>query len=143
MHAAHEAPFASFGKRVVGWLFDYLLPWLVVGIIAAIPPAIMKNSPSASTVSTVLLWGLPIVWFFVLSLLSGKSGATPGRKVAKTRLVDARTGQPIGVGKTFLRYICHFIDYVLCFVGWLFPLWDTKRQTLADKVLATCVIETG
>ncbi len=143
VNVGNEPPFASFGKRVVGWLFDYLLPWLVLGVISAIPPALLDNSPSATTFSTVLLWVLPLVWFFVLSLISGKTGATPGRKIAKTKLVDARTGQPIGVGKTFLRYICHFIDNVICLVGWLFPLWDNNRQTLADKILTTYVIETG
>jgi uncharacterized RDD family membrane protein YckC len=28
-----------------------------------------------------------------------------------------------------------------CYVGYLWPLWDDKRQTFADKILGTVVVE--
>ena len=36
-----------------------------------------------------------------------------------------------------LREIAHAVDAAIFYVGYLFPLWDAKRQTLADKMLAT------
>jgi hypothetical protein len=36
-----------------------------------------------------------------------------------------------------LRSIAHVVDAVIFCVGYLFPLWDAKRQTLADKMMAT------
>ena len=27
-----------------------------------------------------------------------------------------------------------------CYFGWLFPLWDAKRQTFADKIIGTVVV---
>ncbi len=50
------------------------------------------------------------------------------------------TSQPIGMGKAFVRDIAHIVDSVICYVGWLFPLWDEKRQTLADKMQSTVVV---
>jgi len=50
-----------------------------------------------------------------------------------------RLRQPSQVA-AFLRDLCHFIDAVICYVGFLFPLWDAKRQTLADKIMKTVVI---
>jgi uncharacterized RDD family membrane protein YckC len=43
----------------------------------------------------------------------------------------------------FARDIAHIIDTIICFVGYLFPLWDAKKQTLADKIVKTLVIREG
>ncbi len=40
----------------------------------------------------------------------------------------------------FGRDICHILDSLACYIGWLFPLWDAKRQTFADKIISTVVI---
>jgi hypothetical protein len=40
----------------------------------------------------------------------------------------------------FVRDICHIIDSIICFVGYLFPLGDAKRQTIADKIVKTVVV---
>jgi RDD family len=55
-------------------------------------------------------------------------------------LIGEATGQPIGTLQAFLRDICHIVDSITCYTGWLFPLWDSKRQTLADKIMRTVVI---
>jgi RDD family len=36
-----------------------------------------------------------------------------------------------------VRQIAHFVDQIICNIGYLFPLWDAKRQTLADKIMTT------
>lgn len=58
-------------------------------------------------------------------------------------LASEQTGQPIGVLMAFVRDICHFVDGVICYIGFLFPLWDAKRQTIADKIIGTVVIPDG
>ncbi len=58
-------------------------------------------------------------------------------------LASEQTGQPIGVLMAFVRDICHFVDGVICYIGFLFPLWDAKRQTIADKIVGTVVIPDG
>jgi len=71
---------------------------------------------------------------------AGTTGQSLGKKVLKLRLVSEETGQPIGMLMAFVRDICHIIDSVICFIGYLFPLWDAKRQTIADKIVKTVVI---
>jgi uncharacterized RDD family membrane protein YckC len=39
-----------------------------------------------------------------------------------------------------VRTIAHIVDSIICYIGWLFPLWDPKRQTLADKIVKTVVV---
>jgi RDD family len=40
----------------------------------------------------------------------------------------------------FVRDLAHIIDSIICYIGWLFPLWDARRQTIADKIMSTVVV---
>jgi len=52
------------------------------------------------------------------------------------------TGRPIG-GMAFVRDLTHILDSLACYLGWLWPLWDAKRQTFADKLIKTVVTAEG
>ena len=69
-----------------------------------------------------------------------QKGRKPGEAGAPQRLISERTGEPIGGGLAFARDICHILDSLACYIGWLFPLWDAKRQTFADKIVSTVVV---
>jgi uncharacterized RDD family membrane protein YckC len=70
----------------------------------------------------------------------GGQGQSLGKKYLNMRLLSEDTGQPIGTLNAFLRDLCHFVDGIICYIGYLFPLWDEKRQTLADKIMKTVVV---
>lgn len=70
----------------------------------------------------------------------GGQGQSIGKKVLGMKLVSEETGQPIGALNAFVRDICHIVDSIICYVGFLFPLWDAKRQTIADKIMKTVVV---
>ena len=79
------------------------------------------------------------IWNVVIR--QGATGQTIGKTVVKIKLVDAATGQPVGPGKAFLRQVTHILDGAACYVGYLWPLWDEKKQTFADKINNTYVIK--
>ena len=56
-------------------------------------------------------------------------------------LLREADGQPMGPGMCFVRQLVHVVDGLLCYVGFLWPLWDAKRQTFADKIMTTDVVE--
>ena len=65
-----------------------------------------------------------------------------GDRIVNQRLVREQSGQPMGSGwAVFGRQLAHILDALPCYVGFLWPLWDSKKQTFADKVLTTVVIE--
>ncbi len=70
----------------------------------------------------------------------GTTGQTPGKKALNIRLVREATGQPIGFGMAFVRRLCHMLDSLPCSIGYLWPLWDEKSQTFADKIVGTVVV---
>ena len=53
------------------------------------------------------------------------------------KVVSENTGDPLGFGMSVLRQIVHLIDAGIFYIGYLFPLWTAKRQTLADKIMAS------
>ncbi|MER7274299.1 RDD family protein [Dactylosporangium sp. NPDC000244] len=90
--------------------------------------------------------------YYVFALLSlvytvynrwylGGQGASLGKKALGVRLLKEQTGQPLGFGGAFVRDICHIVDTIICYIGYLFPLWDAKRQTLADKITGSLVVK--
>ena len=76
------------------------------------------------------------VWF---SVQVGTTGSSPGMRVVGLKCVSKSTGQNIGTGTAILRWLLHIVDSVLCFLGWFWPIWDSKRQTFSDKIVGSLV----
>jgi len=77
------------------------------------------------------------IWF---SVQVGQTGASPGMRMIGLRCVSKTTGQSIGGGMGFVRQLAHVVDNIICYIGWLFPLWDAEKQTIADKLVGTVVV---
>jgi uncharacterized RDD family membrane protein YckC len=131
--------YASWGQRALGWLIDFS-PILVIYIIGGLFSAIVGEAGPILVIGG-LGWLAWIGWsIYNRWIQQGNTGQSLGKRVAKIKLVREDTGQPIGPGMAFLRDLAHVVDNVICYVGWLWPLWDDKSQTLADKILGTVVI---
>ncbi len=138
-YASPTPELATFGNRALGWAIDYLAPAIVYSILASIIGNL--GSGGISSLLTFILWAAEIAFVVWNSgYQAGITGYSLGRKIAKTKLVSEATGQPLGAGAGILRLVAHFVDSVICYVGWLFPLWDAKRQTLADKIMKSVVV---
>ena len=70
----------------------------------------------------------------------GTTGFSIGKAMMKFKVVSEKTWQPIGFGMSIVRQLAHFVDGIICYIGYLFPLWDAKRQTLADKIMTTVCV---
>ena len=73
-----------------------------------------------------------------VKVLDGNGNEVPDRVIGELRELD---GRPVGVGMAFVRRLAHFLDSLPIYLGWLWPLWDDKKQTFADKVCGTVVIK--
>lgn len=79
-----------------------------------------------------------VVWNY--GYRQGTTGSSIGKGVLKFKVVNENTGLPIGFVMSIVRQLAHAVDAVICYVGFLFPLWDAKRQTLADKIIKTICV---
>jgi uncharacterized RDD family membrane protein YckC len=137
-YQASPSQYSDWLTRVGAYLID-VAPVVVVWIVFDILSAVVDSG-----IFSVLLWLVGTVgtigWLVWNRWIMGGQGQSLGKKQLKIMLVSEQTGQPIGTLNAFLRDVCHFVDGIICYVGYLFPLWDAKRQTLADKIMSTVVV---
>lgn len=81
-------------------------------------------------------------WAWNRVVQQGRTGQSVGKAAMKIALVSGATGKPVGVWSAFLREVAHVVDGVIV-VGYLWPLWDDRKQTFADKLVDTQVAPEG
>jgi uncharacterized RDD family membrane protein YckC len=125
--AATPSPLADWGTRAVGAIIDWL-PVFILGILLSWNGFLRSLSGLVS-----------IAYWAYIGHLEGVTGQTPGKAIMGTRLVNTQ-GELIGSGAGIGRKFAHIVDAIVCMLGFLLPLVDAKRQTIADKLLVTYVV---
>ncbi len=138
-YAFGAPPYAAWLTRVGAYIIDGMPAW----ILFAIGEALTVHGGAGAAIGGILyLAGLGWIvynrWF-----QAGRTGQSLGKRATGIWLFGEETGQPIGAGMAFVRDIAHIVDAIICYVGFLFPLWDAKKQTLADKMVHTIVVKDG
>ena len=129
--AVSPAAYANWGLRVGAYLIDYA-PIFVLELIG-----VMVHNVAFSLLVLLASIGW---WIYNRCIQAVRTGQSLGKRTVGLRLISESTGAPIGPGMAFVRDICHILDSLACYIGWLFPIWDAKRQTFADKIVSTVVI---
>lgn len=151
--APPTSAYASWIYRVGALLID-IIPVVIVDGIAFSAGGGFKvtttTDPYTGVTSTSTSAPGPLYWICVLAVIGytiwnmyyrqGKTGQTIGKSVLGLKLIKESTGEPLGGWLCFGRYLLHILDELPCFVGFLWPLWDAKRQTFADKIVSSVVI---
>ncbi|HWU33558.1 MAG TPA: RDD family protein [Marmoricola sp.] len=157
--------YAHWGKRVGGALIDAVLTWVVLIVGIVVWKVIQSNNPAAwgpvdhvdysTGTAYYTVGGLGILVIIVCLLpgfafalwnqvfKQGRTGQTIGKKAVNITLLKEGAGQPLGPGVTFGRQLLHVLDSMSFYLGWLWPLWDAKRQTFADKIVGSVVVNTN
>ena len=78
-----------------------------------------------------------VVWNLVVQ---GITGQTVGKRFVGTLLVGQDDGEVVGPWLSIVRYVAHIVDVLPLYAGFLWPLWDHRRQTFSDKICHTVVI---
>ena len=139
--------------RVGGYLIDILPAAIAIGIGAGFAFGTADNECVANggvyctsnpTAFGMIIYILSYVlafayWIWNWGYRQGTTGQSIGKSVLKFKVVSEKTWQPIGFGMSVVRQIAHFLDGI-CYIGYLWPLWDPKRQTFADKIMSTVCV---
>jgi uncharacterized RDD family membrane protein YckC len=138
-------PYAGWILRVGAYLVDALL--VVVAYFPAWIGMIVEAGGGPDTLATVLLvvgaLASAAVFVWNTCLRAGRTGYSVGKGLFDIKLVSERTREPIGPWLALWRYVCHVVDALPLYLGYLWPLWDEKRQTFADKIVHTVVLRPG
>jgi len=121
------ASLADWGTRAVGFVIDWA------------PVAILNAIFFRSNFVNFILWLGSLAYWAYLGHMEGVTGQTPGKAIMGTRLVSQQ-GELIGSGTGIGRKFAHVVDALVCGLGFLLPIVDAKRQTIADKLIDTYVV---
>ena len=156
------ANYAEWWKRAVAGIID----GIIIGIINAILSiplgglfTVTQPSVDATTGQInfgpgfFTAWAAGNILWLVIDLVyyiyfhGNEKAQTPGKMVMKLQLRDDATGGAPGYGKAAIRTVVAIVLAFACglpyLVSILWPLWDSKKQTLHDKAAGTVVIDIG
>ncbi|OBF36245.1 hypothetical protein A5724_13685 [Mycobacterium sp. ACS1612] len=157
--ALPKEAYTPWGTRVVAWLIDFIPLAILEGIgwgllLGTQETACITDTSEydlgefcatgASTLGQISIIVTGIIalayWIWNLGYRQGTTGSSIGKSIMKFKIINEKTGQPVGFGMSFVREVLYWLAAGLCFgilwlVAVLFPLWDVKRQTLIDKIL--------
>jgi uncharacterized RDD family membrane protein YckC len=158
-----KSAYTPWITRVIGALIDSIPVLILIGIGVGVALITADNNcvttrtdmgASASCTSNPTPVGFVVAALAYVAALAfavwnfgyrqGTTGSSIGKSIMKFKVISEKTGQPIGFGLSVVRQLAHVVDTAICYLGYLFPLWDAKRQTFADKIMTTvCVPLTG
>lgn len=122
---------ADRGDRLVAQFLDSFFAILIVLI------SLMFAYASDVLAPAVITLGFVAALLYILCADGLTGGQSYGKQVMKICVIDATTGRPCSVGKSFFRNI------TLAFLGifdWIF-IFSEKRQRLGDLIANTIVVK--
>ena len=154
-YGAPPAQLATWGARVGATLLDAVIVGVPVLILFFVFLAATSTSstydPNTETYTGggISALGILLIVLLYLGALAfelwqlyrqGTTGQTIGKKVVGIRVIREADGRYTGFGMAIVRRLAHIADG-FCYIGFLWPLWDAKNQTFADKMCSTIVVQ--
>jgi uncharacterized RDD family membrane protein YckC len=135
MSATGGVELGGFGQRLGAQLVDLL--WVLPLYVAMLTLGGIVNGDAPSSMGELLV-------DFIIALLVltfwAERRATPGKLVLGLRIVDAETGGTPRFGRLVLRYLGYLVSALPLGLGYLWALWDPRRQAWHDKMAGTLVV---
>ncbi len=120
--------YVGFGRRLGAYLIDAVIVNLVLSPLYLI-------IPDFNLVNMIFLVLYTLYYVFMV----GMYGATLGKMILKIRIVK-EDGAKVSFVDAFIRELASYISAVVLFLGYLWVLWDPKKQAWHDKVAHTVVV---
>jgi len=144
--------YAPFSSRILGFLTDIFMIGLPISLIlmsifgydqmhtAGAMDVITNNQKALQNPPNPLSSILQIVLFMVITVeLWHRYTQTPGKRLTRIRVVDAKTLAPATYFKLSLRFVGYFLSLVSV-VGFFIGLFRRDKRCLHDLISGTAVI---
>jgi len=143
--------YANWGLRVLAYIID-IIPLTIlngIGYLLARPKTTTTQTDGGLTITTTtglgiwfwVFWLIGILYFFWnKGIREGKTTQSLGKSALGMHTVSQVTGQPLGAGMGIGRLLLLYVDFMICYVGVLWPLWDKDRQCLVSDKITKAVV---
>ncbi len=140
------ATLAGFWIRFAAYLVDSVILSVILfplafGLGMLIPASSSPNGLTGAFLLVQLVCGA-ISLGYVLYFWSA-SGATPGKKILKLKIVRTDGVQPLGLGTAGMRVLGYFVSSFIFCIGFLMIGFSSDKRGLHDRIAKTRVIRFG
>ena len=139
--------YGGFWRRFVAMLIDsivfFIIAFLLLNLLQGptdVAPTVSRPDESGYRLDFIELlvdWLLPCLITVVCWL---RLQGTPGKLLMSCQVVDIRAGGPIGLRQAVLRYLGYAVSALPLGLGFLWIIWDKRKQGFHDKIAGTTVI---
>ena len=132
--------YVGFGSRFLASIIDsVLVVMLTLPILYSIYGAEYFETDASFKGSSdfIISYILPVL---VVILFWIYKSATPGKMLVSAKIVDAKTGNQPTPLQCITRYLGYYVSMFALGLGFLWILWDDKKQGWHDKMAGTVVI---
>ena len=151
-----QVKYAGFGIRFLAYWVDFLILFplgLMIQQMVGNSPFAIFQAQSLSDIQKIQgsansLLGigiaLPLILAYFLIFWVNYDGATPGKKLLGIKIIKD-SGEKLTYPAAFIRWIGYMISGATMFffgIGYLWIIWDKKKQALHDKIAGTVVVKT-
>lgn len=135
-HGGPQYVYAGFWIRVAASIVDVIIFMIIGELLAAVLLLLgIDNDSPASEALGIITQGCITIWFWC------HLQATPGKMLLGLKVLQAKTGEPLSVLASFLRYIGYFASAILLFLGFIWVAFDKKKQGFHDKIAESVVVK--
>lgn len=134
----------GFSRRTIAALIDFLfitfigfLITFLLGFLGLFIEMFRPEQPEYLQGIIVIAFLLVSVLYYLLSWT--RSGSTMGQMVVGARVVGT-DGAKLSMGKAILRYLGYLVSAAVFALGFVWVIFDQKRQGWHDKIAKTMVI---
>lgn len=143
--AAPVGNYAEWGTRAVALLIDWGIGLAIslAGLVLVLIGFALADALGILMVIVLVAASLAYsIWNFCVR--QGTTGQTIGKEKQGIKLVRDDTGQPVGTGMAFVRYLLAGVIGGFCgiytILDYLWPLWDVDKKRLTDKMVTMSVV---
>jgi uncharacterized RDD family membrane protein YckC len=129
--------FASPGARLVGYIVDIFIQFVIVFVLGASAIILAVILPVLSFIPALLIILVSILYFPFFWV---QSGQTPGMSLMKIKVVRDDDGGPITWGPAILRWIGFWVSTFVFYIGFIWIFVDKRRRGWMDLLGGTVVI---
>jgi uncharacterized RDD family membrane protein YckC len=129
-HKPRELQHVGFGLRLLAWVIDI--------VIVLVAQAVMALTIADQTLASV--FGLIFGIVYLITFWSLEA-ATPGKMLLGLRILSV-DGEPIGLGRSLLRYVGYIVCGFTFGVGYLMIIFNDDKRGLHDLIASTIVVHT-
>lgn len=138
MNLAVHTPYIGLPRRAAAIMLDAALLSFLLSLIGWL---LALSFPDAEAIARSLGAATMPVAVPVVALLWGCCQGTPGKLLLGCRIVDARSGGRPRPWQVIVRLLGYVISALPLGLGFLWMLWDRRRQGWHDKLARTVVVE--